>query len=138
VRLTIASGLFNSTTNRLRFDANSGFYRFTALNNTSFSLVYTVELVQVQGDQNNDLRAVLSGALITVNAGNNVLINWYTPLEPALPFLFILGVVGLMSMFAGPLYAIQKSKEKKYREGFVTGLTITVLGIALVLSWLYG
>jgi len=51
--------------------------------------------------------------------------------------MFIFGMVGLISMFAGPMYAIYKVKHGEYYDGFRDGLIITVVGVALFIAWLW-
>lgn len=138
IRLNILTGYLNSTANRLRVAADWGILRFVSLNTTQIRITYDVPILKVTGDNGNTLRPIRSGSTITVNANDDVQIIWNRVIEPSLPFAFILGVIGLVCCFGGPLYTIQKSKEKKYRDAFVTGLTVTVLGLALVISWLYG
>jgi len=67
---------------------------------------------------------------------------YYTTVEPynllPVPIIFIFGMVGLACMFVGPTYAINKIKQKEYRNGFVWGVIITALGFALFIAWLFG
>lgn len=58
-------------------------------------------------------------------------------IEPLFPLMFILGMIGLALMFAGPLYAVHQLKQKKYREAFISGIVVTSIGVALVLAWLW-
>jgi hypothetical protein len=54
-----------------------------------------------------------------------------------LPIMFIIGMVGLFAMFLGPLYCIEKLKEKDYYDAFKLGTVITIIGIALFIAWLW-
>lgn len=54
------------------------------------------------------------------------------------PIIFIFGMVGLGCMFVGPVYAINKLKQKEYRHGLVWGVIITALGFSLFIAWLFG
>jgi len=137
VTLEITNGILNSTTNNLKIYDGGGHFRFTALNNTQIKIDYTVTAVKVSGDQNHENRVVTSGSTITVNAGDNVLISWDITLEPWLPVMFIIGMVGLASTIGGPVYVYHKIKEGKYYEGFRNGLVVTVIGVAFVLAWLW-
>jgi hypothetical protein len=50
--------------------------------------------------------------------------------------MFILGMVGLVGIVAGPLYAAYLIKNHEYYEGFRDGLIVTVLCFALFLAWI--
>jgi len=54
-----------------------------------------------------------------------------------LPIMFILGIIGLLSIFYGLLYGVYKIKKKDYREGLVNATVIISIGSGLVLSWLW-
>jgi len=136
--LTIASGTFNTTTNRLRSFDEYGVFRFTLNENTSFTVVFTVAMVKVWNSRTNVFNPLASGSTVTGLAADTIEIIWNQEITPALPMTFIFGVLGLVLCFAGPLVTIQKTKEKHYREGFVTGIMFTSLGLAFVLSWLFG
>jgi len=138
VSLNVIAGNLSTTVNNLGITADWGIFRFTALNTTQLRVSYDVPILKVTGDSGNTLRPIRSGSTVTIAINDDVQIIWNRVIEPSLPFAFILGVIGLVCCFGGPLYTIQKSKEKKYRDAFVTGLTVTVLGLALVISWLYG
>ena len=138
VTLEIETGVLNSSQNTVRLDSNGGYFGFTALNATQITIDFVgIDTVQVAGDQNNENHIIASGTTITIDAGNNVVISWNFIIKPWLPFLFIIGMIGLGASFAGPLYTVNKIKEKEYYEGFRTGLILTVIGIAFVLAWLW-
>jgi hypothetical protein len=84
------------------------------------------------------MRGIANGSSFAINALDNVLITWIKTIPPALPFTFILGMVGLFAIFVGPAYGIYKIQRKDYYEGATTALIITVVGIALFIAWLWG
>ena len=51
--------------------------------------------------------------------------------------MFVFGMVGLGAMIVGPLYAINKIKNREYLEALKTGTVVTVIGIALFIAWLW-
>lgn len=62
-----------------------------------------------------------------------------TPAETVgwLPIMFILGIIGLLSIFYGLLSGIYKIKKKDYREALINSTVIISIGSGLVLSWLW-
>jgi len=54
-----------------------------------------------------------------------------------IPIMSIMGIIGLVSMFAGPLYGISKFKKHEYYGGAIVGLVVFVLGFALFIAWLW-
>jgi hypothetical protein len=73
---------------------------------------------------------------------NTALSIYYTAIIPGellpVPIIFIFGMVGLGCMFVGPIYAINKIKQKEYRNGLVWGVIFTALGFSLFIAWLFG
>ena len=67
----------------------------------------------------------------------------YTGTSPDIPGVFsfpimsIMGIIGLLCMFGGPLYGISKFKKKEYYSGAIVGLIFFVLGFALFIAWLW-
>ena len=90
-----------------------------------------------------DARIVVNGASFSESAsiatGDKVKIIWSGPIiEPLYPIIFAIGMIGLVAMFIGPLYGLNEMKKRRYRDGFVYGLSITVIGLALFIAWLWG
>lgn len=68
---------------------------------------------------------------LIAQAITEIAITWW------LPMTFILGMCGLVMMFTGPLIAIHKAKNHEYYEAIRLGVTITAIGFALVVAWLW-
>jgi len=131
VLLTVSSGLLNSTTNTLRITRDSGLFRFTALNNTTLDITFTVSQVQV------DQTKINSGDSVVITAGQTRVIRWIILLEPILPVMFILGMVGLCSMVGGGFYSAHKIKKGEYYEGGRMGLIYIAVGFGLFIAWVF-
>lgn len=73
---------------------------------------------------------------------NTALSIYFTAIAPynywPVPIIFIFGMAGLACMFIGPTYAINKMKQKEYRQGLVWGVILTSLGFSLFIAWLFG
>jgi len=139
VNLQVLDGDLNSSQTRLRLDSGGGFFRFIATEKCVLKITYiNVSYVKVSGDQGNALRYIDSGNVITVNVNDNVLIEWGVVFEPYVPIGFIFGMAGFLGMFFGPCYCIYKLKQRDYYEGAINGFLITLIGICLVLAWLWG
>ena len=137
VTLSITTGTLNSSDASLKIYSGGGHFKFASVNQTTIKIVYSVTNVKASGDQGNKLRHIPSGGSITVDAGDNVFIQWDMMLEPLLPLMFILGIIGLLGCFGGPIYTVYQVKREKYYDAFVNGLIITAVGIAFVLAWLW-
>ena len=139
ITLTTTSGILNGTSGQLSMAENSGTLQFFSLDNAVIKVEYTLidGNVQVNGDQNKTAHRLESGESFTIELGNTITLSWVTPLQPLLPYIFILGMIGLLCTFAGPIYGIYQVKHQEYYEGFRTGLVITVLGVALTIAWLW-
>jgi len=138
VIVTVVSGLINSTSSKVTIYDGGGSYHFTSQNNTQIMITYSVDSVTISGIQgSSETTTVTSGDTFQVDAGDNVLISWVRTLPPILPLMFIIGMTGLGAMLGGPLYTIQLIKAHKYESALVNGLTITVLGVALFIAWLW-
>jgi len=131
ITLTVTSGTLNGTSGTFAMYPTSGRLTFTAQEAGAITLTSTSNATnfRINGE-------VASSASIV--DGLNYVIEW-SFLEPILllPIMFILGMFGLGSMFAGPIYGIYKVKHDEYYEGFRTGLIVTVLGVALTIAWLW-
>jgi len=137
VEIEVTSGLLNNSQNNIRLYSGGGHYVFTALNDSRLQITYNVQSVNVGGDSGNPSRPAVSGDSITVLAGNVVTIAWTITLEPWLPVMFILGMTGLVSLFGGSLYAVDRIKKKLYQEGLINGVIFVSIGFALFISWLW-
>jgi len=65
----------------------------------------------------------------------NVQINF--EMQPYLPVMFILGIIGLCSMVGGGFFAAHKIKRGEYYEGGRMGLIYVSVGLGLFLAWVF-
>jgi len=137
VILNIVEGTLNSTDYTLKITRGGGYFRFSAKEDVKIRITYTVDNVKVSGDQGKSLRSIRSGNTIDVNSSDSVLIQWDLALAPLFPLMAIIGIVGLSALFIGPSYGVWKMRKGHYYDGFVNGLIITVIGIALFMAWLW-
>lgn len=138
VRLDISSGLLNSSRATTSMNSGGGHFIFTALNDSVLRLTHNVTTVRVGGDSGNEFRQVYNGNSFTILTGNAITINWSLPgVEPWLPVMFILGMTGLVSLFGGALYTVDRIKKKLYQEGLINGVIFVSIGFALFISWLW-
>ena len=139
VTLHVLNGVLNSTTNSISIHESGGYFCFTALNDTQIEITYEgVNVVQVSGDQGHEQRIIPSGTVITVNKGNNVRIGWTITLEVWLPVTLALGIAGFGMLVASPTYTFYKIKQREYSSAFCWGFLMFIIGIGLVIVWLWG
>jgi len=134
--LTVSSGSLNSSTNSLTLNVDDGRFQFLNNNSLVFTPTFNVTRVQVTGDQGNEVHIIQSGETVTVNANDVVLIEWWNTLEPWVPFMFILGMVGLCAMFGGTLHGVKEIQKGKLQQGAVTIAIYLPLGFGLFIAWL--
>ena len=135
--LQVINGALNSSEFDVKINNGGGSFQFTSEKNTRIKIIYSDGEVKVSGDQGNPPRFIESGSEIKINAGDSVHITWDRGIEPLLPMMFVFGMVGLGAMIVGPLYAINKIKNREYLEALKTGTVVTVIGIALFIAWLW-
>lgn len=139
VTLHVLSGVLNSTTNMLSLDEAGGSFRFTALNDTQIKISFEgVNVVGVSGDQGNERRVIASGTVITVDKGDTVVVDWFVPLPVWLPVTLAMGIFGFILLGASPTYTFYKIKEREYSSAFCWGFLMFIIGIGLVICWLWG
>jgi len=139
VKLHVLNGVLNSMINTISLYESGGYFSFTALNDIQIEIIYEgVNIVQVSGDQGHEQRSIDSGTVITVNKGDNVRIGWTTTLEIWLPVTLALGIAGFGMLVASPTYTFYKIKQREYSSAFCWGFLMFIIGIGLVIVWLWG
>jgi len=116
---------------------NDGYLRFIATDNCQLRVIY-FNLTKVTVTINQKSQVWQNNTAIFVSSGDDVLIEWGVIFEPYIPIGFIFGMAGFLGMFLGPCYCIYKLKQRDYYEGAINGFLITLIGICLVLAWLWG
>jgi len=138
VTLKMTSGLLNTTINNVRIHDDGGLFTFTAINDTTIKIDHSFKTdLQVSGDQGKGNRAIESGTTITIDKGDNIRIEWWILIEPWLPLLFIIGMIGMFATVGGPVYAYLKIKEHEYYEGLRNGFLLHIVGLAFMMAWLW-
>lgn len=127
--VTVSSGTLNGTNGYLRMWQDSGEMSFRSQDTATLTAPEVA--IIVNGNLYEEQASIVNG--------DNVLLKWAVPevLQPLLPIMFGLGMLGLAGTFAGPLYGIHLIKQKKYYDGFISGLIITSFSLALLISWLW-
>lgn len=130
INITVTSGTLNGTNGQLSVTwlTGDGELSFTSQDTATVSAPKAAILVN--GERS---------ATGQIQTGDKVRIIWSGPiLEPFFPLMFAIGMIGLVALFIGPLYAINEMKKHRYYSGFVYGLMITAIGFGLFLAWLWG
>lgn len=127
-KVTVNSGTLNGTNGNIEMYPTEGKLSFTSQNTATLTPSDNLVII-VNGEQFQETT--------TIKTGDSVIFRWSGPaFEPSLPVLFIFGMVGLFSMFLGPIYTVHKIKQKEYREAAITGFLVTLIGLVLFISWL--
>lgn len=135
--LTATSGNLNSSTNRLEIYDTWGQFIFLSNENLDLQITSNLKTIKIEGDQKRDNRIIESGSIVSIDSTNKVTIYWYVSPTIWLPILFILGMIGLILMSGGSLYAVNEFKKKHYEKGLTNGIIYVTIGFALVLAWLW-
>lgn len=135
LRLDVTSGAINSSVAALTMDSYTGRFRFTANESCSFQVTYNVTRAGVSGIAT--ARNLPSGATVNVLANDPVNIYWNIDIEPLLPVMFILGMIGLCSMVGGGFYGAHKIKKGEYYEGGRMALIYIAVGFGLFIAWVF-
>lgn len=131
---TISTGILNGTNGLASSDyAGGGSLSFLSQDTANLEIITNINQIQayINDVQVNDISD------FSIIPNDNIRIDWTIPIEPWLPIMFIFGMIGLLCSFGGPLYAVKKIKQKEYYDGLRGGVVFTVLGMALVLAWLW-
>jgi len=129
LNITILSGDLNGTNGEITVYRTSGELKFESQNQTTLDVPEAVIFVD----------GLKYERRTTIQSGDTVIIKWGIPVfEPYVPIGFIFGVSGLLGLFIGPCYCIYKLKQRDYYQGAINGFLITLIGICLVLAWLWG
>jgi len=127
LNVTVTSGTLNGTDGRLTIQwlTGGGELYFTSQDSASLSASDALIIVNEESFSES----------ASISSGEKVKIIWGGPIiEPLYPLMFAIGMIGLVAMFIGPLYGLNEMKKRRYYDGFVYGLSITVIGLALFIA----
>jgi len=131
VTLTVSSGALNCSNASLSMDLNHGRLVFMNNESVSFTTVFNVSRLTING-------VLAESGVPTSQVLNDVtVIEWWIMIEPWVPYLFILGMIGLGSMFGGSLYSIHLFKKREYQWALVQAVTFIAVGFGLFISWVF-
>ena len=135
--LTMTSGNLTSNVTNVYMWVGGGTFNFNASESFTMKVTFNMDTAKVGGDKGNELRPIVSGDSISIDANDVVYIQWNYGAILLLPIKFILGMVGLGSMSGGSIYAVKQIKSKDYYEGFRNGAIFISIGFAFFIAWLW-
>jgi len=128
-RVKVGSGVLNGTNGRIEMWTSEGELTFLSLD-TATLVPFNTSII---------VNGVVYYGNTTINNGDNVKIRWTGPaFEPYVPIMFVIGIGGLLAMFIGPAYCVHMVKKGRYWDAAVNGFTITAIGVAFFIAWLWG
>jgi len=133
VFLNVTSGSLNSSYAQVSMYSGGGYFVFRG--NNSVSLSVNPENVAVITEINDTV--VEWGSGISLTSSDTFLLRWSVTIEPWIPYLFILGMIGLGSMFCGTLYTVHLFKKGEYKWALVQGVTFISVGFGLFIAWVF-
>jgi hypothetical protein len=137
--MNVTVGNINSTTNDiiqqtgLSLSNWQWIWIFTPLEDCSISFVFPNETTFCYINKNQ----IDNNYVGNFTLGSNYEIFWENRILPAIPFTFIMGIVGLGCMFIGPWIIIDKLRKKEYEKALVTGFLVTFIGFAFFVGWVF-
>ena len=135
VVVAVTAGTLNGSTSFMYW-RERGEVRVQSENAAAFTIdSYGEALPRFGGGQSAE-KVNKTRILGTTLNGDNLLFGWGVELKPLLPFMFILGIVGLFSFFGGLLWAAYKIKEGDYVDGLRKGVVFCSIGFGLIWGWL--
>lgn len=138
VLLEATSNMMNSSLTTLQMsNAGNGYFKFLSNETFDLQLTFSNMKVSLSGDQGQANRQITNKTVYPVNAGNTIVVSWVIILQPWVPYLFILGMIGLGSMFGGSLYSIHLFKKREYQWALVQAVTFIAVGFGLFISWVF-
>jgi len=129
VKIKVGSGVLNGSNGRIEMWTSEGELTFLSLDTATLT-PFNASII---------VNGVVHDGATRINNGDNVKIRWAAPaFEPYTPIMFVIGMGGLFAMFVGPAYCIQMVKKGRYWDAAVNGFTITAIGVAFFIAWLWG
>jgi len=129
-RILVDSGTLNGTNGSIQMTEDRGKLTFTSQDTATLRPINAT--IIVNNESFTDPTQIQSGDKVTI--------QWravWPIFEPIIPIMFIIGMAGLFGMFIGPAYCIHQIKKRNYWEAAVHGFTITAIGVALFIAWLW-
>ena len=134
--LEAQNNYINSSTNTLLLtNTGNGYFTFSSNETFNLELSFSDLVISLEGDSGNSKRQIQNETSYSVVASNVVTVYWNTIVQPFLPYMFILGMIGLVAMFGGPILAIKMMKDNP-RWALTQGIMFTTLGFGLFIAWL--
>jgi len=85
----------------------------------------------------NDISSKGNSMVASISSGTNNVIRWNIPFRVWLPIHFALGGIGLAFLCIIPVLAIRKFRQKDYVWTLIYGSIGILVGIALIIAWLW-
>ena len=136
--VTVTAGTLNGTANIMLFYRSQGEVHISS--NSAATFYIDGFLRGVPYVKGSTTATVINDTRIeaTTTNGDNLIIGWSVSADPLLPLMFILGVLGVISMIGGAVYSVKLFGDGLYEKGLVNGALFISLGFGLVLAWLFG
>lgn len=136
VIVNVTTGYLNSSNTNIGITQTGGYFIFQPDTTVTMQVTYsnnTVSYVKI------DEGVVINGTIASFNTNRHeiewgVNIEYYT--EPLLPFGFIMGMIGLVSMIGGSCFTVAKLKQKDLDAAICVGFVVALVGYALFIGWL--
>jgi len=136
VTLNVINGTLNGSSVEVWITYNNGGkFSFNALDNCVVQLdLETIANIKIQGPGGTGTYE--TDAIYPIETGQSYVFYWNSSLMPILPIMFIIGLIGLLFCFVGPIYLIMKIRERDM-DGVKIGIIICAFAFAFVVAWVW-
>ena len=136
VIVSVTSGTLNGSS-FMTYWRDRGRIYVTSENTASFTVDGFGDATPIFGGGQTSEKFNKTRILGSTISGDSLVFGWGVESEPLLPFMFILGVFGVISLFTGFTWGAYKIKNGEYIDGAINALIFCSIGFGLIVGWLF-
>ena len=127
--ISVVSGILNGTGAAFNINFDTGVGKLSFISQDSAQLSAPETTIKVNGDPKGETASIING--------DTVIISWQAPLiEPLFPINAIFGLMGLATLFVGPIYCLFQIKKKRDYIYIVYMIIVFAIAYAFLSCWL--
>jgi hypothetical protein len=136
IKIDVINGTLDSQNAYIYFGENIGGKFDFVQNESTFALIQISFSDDFQGNVKVSNIVQANRSYIKLYPSADYDITWFSTLAPALPLMLICGIIGLVLLVAGPMYLINKLRQRD-GEGLKVGIILCAVGFALTVAWIW-
>jgi hypothetical protein len=131
--VTMQTGNMSSNSSTIALEIDHGYFSILPNQTGTFTVTFTSNIPEAFV---NNVRFE-TGDTGNFTIGTTTIIEWWIPYETLLPIMFIVGMIGLASIFYGMWKSISSFQQKEYLNAGIYAITFIALGSGLFLAWVF-